>query len=145
MWVVSFSWNHSDWIQSGAYKIEDRLLKKVKHFDESRYAMVDVRWAGEIATYMSLDEVKAAYGYATVEPVTDSYSNCAAGEMVAHLITWGNDTLAVVLLNAEDVQLVQNIIVLSDKIPFGKVHKGLTAKELFQLYPKRKIACRFTE
>ncbi len=137
--IVSFSSGHSDCIQSGVYKIEDRVLKKVKHLDESRFAMVDVRWAGEIATYMSLDEVKAAYGYATVEPVTDSYSNCAAGEVVAQQITWGNDTLAVVLLNADDLQLVRTIIVLSDKIPFGKVHTGLTAKELFQLYPKAKL------
>lgn len=137
--VVSFSSGNSDCIQSGVYKIQDRELKKVKHLDESRYAMVDVRWAGKIATYMSLDEIKTAYGYATVESVTDSYSNCAAGEMVAHLITWGNDTLAVVLLNAEDLQLVRSIIVLSEKIPFGKVHKGLTAKELFQLYPKAKL------
>ncbi|MBK9045925.1 MAG: hypothetical protein IPL74_04205 [Bacteroidetes bacterium] len=114
-------------------------MKKIKHLDESRYAMVDVRWAGEIATYMNLDEVKAAYGYATVEPVIDSYSNCAAGEVVAQLITWGNDTLAVVLLNAEDVQLVRTINVLSNKILFGKVHTGLTAKELFQLYPKEKL------
>lgn len=137
--VVSFSSGNSDCIQSGVYKIEDRELKKVKHLDESRYAMVDVRWAGKIATYMNLDEVKSAYGYATVEPVTDSYSNCAAGEVVAQQITWGNDTLAVVLLNADDLQLVRTIIVLSDKIPFGKVHKGLTAKELFQLYPKEKL------
>jgi hypothetical protein len=137
--VVNFSSGNSDCIQSGVYKIEDRELKKIKHLDESRYAMVDVRWAGKIATYMNLDEIINAYGYATVEPVTDSYSNCAAGEVIAHQITWGNDTLAVVLLNTDDLQLVRTIIVLSDKIPFGKVHKGLSAKELFQLYPKAKL------
>ena len=128
----------SDCLGSGKYLIQNDSLIKFQHYDESNYCMAEVRWAGKIATWMTLNEAKSIYPGASIEKTTDRYSICADDERPAYSITDNDDTIAIFILDTEE-KYIQKIVALSEKIKFSNINTGLTAKEVLRLYPKAKI------
>lgn len=138
--ITSFQFTNglSDCLGSGKYQIKNDSIIKFQHYDESNYRMTEVRWAGKIATWMTLNEVKSIYPGASIEKNANRYSICADDERPAYSITENNDTLAIIFLDTEEKH-IQKIVALSEKFKFSNIHTGLTAKEVLAFYPKAKI------
>lgn len=128
----------SDCLGSGKYMIKNDSLIKFQHYDETNYSFNSVRWAGKIATWMTLNEVKSIYPEASIEKITDRYSVCAEDERPAYLLKNDIDSLAVLFLDTEE-NYIQKIVVLSKSISFNKINSGLTIKEVLKYYPDAKL------
>ncbi|MEO6670557.1 MAG: hypothetical protein ABIN36_13825 [Ferruginibacter sp.] len=133
--VLSFG-DIDECLTGGTYKIADHKLKLVKYYDEAHHRMADVRWAGDIATWMTLDELKRKYSDAGMVKTTDLYSSCAEDERTAYAIVGDKDTIAVVLVDIATETHVQKIIVFSQDILFGNISTALTARQILTLFPK---------
>ena len=131
--------NGAECLESGVYTIENNKLIKIKQYDRQQYRMVPIHWAAEFATWMTIEQIKAANTYVIVNRTEDAYSSCAEDERPAYTVVEGNDTLAVVLTNVAEDKYVEKIIVLSPRIKFGNISTALTAQQVLKLYPKATI------
>lgn len=131
--------NGVDCLQGGVYTIRSNKLIKIKQYNQQRFQMMPIHWAGEFATWMSIEELKQVNPYIVVSRTTDTYSSCAEDERPAYAVVDGNDTLAVVLTDTETEEYIEQIIVLSPKINFGNINTSLTAEQVIKLYPKAKV------
>lgn len=130
--------NLSDCLGNGIYTIKNDKLVRHKFYDEKNYRMSEIRWAGKIATWMTLNEVKLIYPDASIEKITDRYSVCAEDERPAYLLKNDTDSLAVLFLDTEE-NYIQKIVVLSKSISFNKINSDLTIKEVLKYYPDAKL------
>lgn len=135
--ITSFQFERglSDCLGTGKYRITNDSLIKYQHYDESNYRMADIKWAGRIATWMTLNDVKSIYPGAIIEKTVNRFSSCAEDERPAYSIVDENDTLAICFLDGDE-KYIQKIIALSNNIRFGKITTGSTAKEVLSIYPK---------
>lgn len=136
--IFQFSNNLTDCLGNGVYKIDNDKLIRYRFYDENNYRMSEVRWAGKLATWMTLDDVTAVYPDAAVSKIEDRFGICADDERPAYSLTEDTDSLAFLFLDTDE-KYIRKILVRSDKIKFNNIHTGMTAGDVVKLYPAAAI------
>jgi hypothetical protein len=138
--VTSFQFTKTltDCLGSGVYQIDNDKLIRCRFYDENNYRMSEIRWAGKLATWMTLDDVTAVYPDAVVSKIEDRFGSCAEDERPAYSLTDDADSLAFLFLDTDE-KYIRKILVQSPKISCNNIHTGMTAGDVLHLYPAATI------
>ncbi|HPJ11646.1 MAG TPA: hypothetical protein PLS51_13515 [Flavobacterium sp.] len=127
-----------DVIQSGVYELDDVKLKKTKSYNAKLMQFIPIKFVGNIAIGMTLEDLKLIYPDVSFIEKQNIYQNCAEENSLGFEVWDGNELLGYVN-NALSENRISNFIALSSVFNFGKLSTNSTAREILKWYPKSNV------
>jgi hypothetical protein len=127
-----------DIIQSGEYELDEFKLKKTKYYDAELFKFEPIKYAGNVAIGMTLEDLKLIYPYVSFIEKENIYSTCAEENIIGFEVWDGNELLGYVSNNITENK-IKNFIAISSTLYFGKLNVNSTAKQVLKYYPKSNV------
>lgn len=127
-----------DVIQSGEYELDEFKLKKTKYYDAELMKFEPLKYAGNIAIGMTLEDLKLIYPYVSFIEKENVYKTCAEENITGFEVWDGNELLGYVSNNITENK-IKNFIAISSTFNFGKLNVNSTAKQVLKYYPKSNV------
>lgn len=127
-----------DIIQSGVYELDEFKLKKTKYYDAELMKFKPIKYVGDIAIGMTLEDLKLIYPYVSFIEKENDYNTCAEENITGFEVWDGNELLGYVSNNITENR-IKNFIAISPTFNFGKLNVNSTAKQVLKYYPKSNV------
>ena len=127
-----------DVIQSGVYELDASKLKKTKYYDANLMKFQTIKYVGDIAIGMTLQDVTLVYPYISFIEKENIYKTCADDSSFGFEIWDGNEVLGYANNNIQDNK-IKSLIVLSPRFFFGEINTNTTASEVIKYFPKANV------
>jgi hypothetical protein len=127
-----------DVIQSGEYELDEFKLKKTKYYNVELMKFEPIKYAGNIAIGMTLEDLKLIYPYVSFIEKENVYKTCAE-ENITGFEVWDSNELLGYVSNNITENKIKNFIVISSTFNFGKLNVNSTAKQILEYYPKSNV------
>jgi len=125
-------------IQSGEYELGEFKLKKTKFYNTELMKFEPIKYIGNIAIGMTLEDLKLIYPYASFIEKETIYKTCADANTLGFEVWDGNELLAYVNNNITENRIT-NFIAISSAFNFGKLNINSTARQVLKYYPKSNV------
>ena len=127
-----------DVIQSGEYELDEFKLKKTKYYDAELMKFEPIKYVGNIAIGMTLEDLKLIYPYISLIEKENIYQTCADENTLGFEVWDGTELLGYVDKNITDNK-IKNLKVISPRFNFDKFNTNTTASEILKYFPKSNV------
>ncbi len=127
-----------DVIQSGEYEFDKLQLKKIKFYDEKSMSFKPIKYIGDMAIGMTINDLKLVYPYVSFIEKENIYKTCTDENELGFEIWDGNELLGYANKNSIENRIT-NLKVISSIFKFGKINTNSTASEVLKYYSKSSV------
>jgi len=127
-----------DVIQSGEYELDEFQLKKTKYYDEKSMKFLPIKYIGDIAIGMTLEDLNLVCPYCSFVEKENIYGTCAEENPFGFEVWDGNELLGYVNNNIAENRIT-NFKAIAPKFNFGKLNTNSTASEVLKYFPKSNV------
>lgn len=127
-----------DVIQSGEYVLDEFKLKKTKYYDAELMKFTPIKYIGDIAIGMTLEDLKLIYPYISLIEKENIYQTCSDENALGFEIWDGTELIVYVDNNITDNK-IKNLKVISPRFNFDKLNTNTTASEILKYFPKSNV------
>lgn len=127
-----------DIIQSGEYEFDEFQLRKTKYYDSESMRFKPLKYIGNIALGMTLEDFKTIYPMAVFVEKENIYATCADEDIKGFEI-WDDNELLGYVSNSLNDNMISDFIVISSKFNFGQINTNSSANEVLMLYPNSNV------
>lgn len=127
-----------DVIQSGEYELDEFRLKKTKYYNKELMKFEPIKYAGNIAIGMTLEDLKLIYPYVSFIEKENIYQTCADENDLGFEVWDGTELIGYVDNQITDNK-IKNLKVISPRFNFDKLNTNTTAVEILKYFPKSNV------
>ncbi|MEO5775709.1 MAG: hypothetical protein ABIQ27_02320 [Flavobacterium sp.] len=127
-----------DVIRAGEYEFDKHQLKKTKFYDTESMRLKPIKYIGNIAIGMTLEDLLLVYPNADFQEKENLYTTCANEAGTGFEVWDDNELLGFVNHNIGENKIT-DFKAISPKFNFGKINTNTNAREILKLYPKSNV------
>jgi hypothetical protein len=124
----------SEDITDGVYEIRGNEVRKIKAYSKEKLRYTPMRWAGELCTGMTMNEVETLYPNAELK-ATQENTTCGDGDQNFQLFLNGEAVYQIGMMEGR----IRRLGVLSPLVEVDGVHLGMTISELYLRFPEARL------